>query len=214
MMYLFDLDGTLIDSTWIWHQIDLDFLKKRDLPWTEEYQWGVVHSIFPMAAQFTKEYYHLPDSAEEIIAEWMDMALDAYSHQIPLKPHVRPFLEQCARNRIPMAIYTSCEPALCQAVLRRHGIERYFSNIIYASTLGMEKRSPKAFAAALERLGTTAPKCFFFDDSPVSCAGAKQAGLTVTGVYDQLFASQEDEMRRLCDSYIRSFSELLYSPVP
>ncbi|MCD8353509.1 MAG: HAD family phosphatase [Clostridiales bacterium] len=208
-MYLFDLDGTLIDSAGVWRQIDVDFLAKRGIPWTEEYNQGVIHTIFPLAAQFTKEYCHIPDSPEDIMAEWRRMALTEYRDHIPLKPHVRAFLEQCAGEGRNMAIYTSCEPMLCQAVLHHHNIEGYFSQVVYASDLGMEKRSPSAFAVALKRLGVTPEKCRFFDDSPVSCAGAKAAGLTVTGVYDSLFAAQEEEMRRLCHDYIRDFSELL-----
>ncbi|MCD7928808.1 MAG: HAD family phosphatase [Clostridiales bacterium] len=219
-MYLFDLDGTLIDSAGVWRQIDVDFLARRGIPWTEEYNQGVIHTIFPLAAQFTREYCNIPDSAEDIMAEWRRMALTEYRDHIPLKPYVRAFLEQCAGEagsaaEVPldgsrtMAIYTSCEPVLCQAVLRHHDVEDYFSQIVYASDLGMEKRSPAAFAAALERLGVRPEECRFFDDSPVSCAGAKAAGMTVIGVYDSLFAAQEEEMRRLCHAYIHDFSELL-----
>ncbi|MCD7886136.1 MAG: HAD family phosphatase [Clostridiales bacterium] len=208
-MYLFDLDGTLIDSAGVWRQIDVDFLASRGFPWTEEYNQGVIHTIFPLAAQFTKDYCHIPDSVEDIMAQWRRMALSEYRDRIPLKPFVRAFLEQCAQEGRNMAIYTSCEPVLCQAALRHHGIEGYFSQIVYATDLGMEKRSPAAFAAALERLGVRPEDCRFFDDSPVSCAGARAAGLTVTGVYDSLFADREAEMRQLCHSYIRDFSELL-----
>ncbi|MCD8189517.1 MAG: HAD family phosphatase [Clostridiales bacterium] len=208
-MYLFDLDGTLIDSAGVWRKIDVDFLASRGFPWTEEYNQVVIHSIFPLAAQFTKEYCHIPDSVEDIIEEWRRMALTEYRDNIPLKPHVRAFLDQCAGEGRTMAIYTSCDPVLCQAALHHHGIAHYFAQIVYASDLGMEKRSPAAFAAALERLGVRPEDCRFFDDSPVSCAGAKAAGMTVTGVYDSLFAAREEEMRRLCHAYIRDFSELL-----
>lgn len=208
-MYLFDLDGTLIDSTGVWHQIDVDFLAKRGLPWTEEYNAGVIHSIFPIAAQFTKEYANLPESPEEIMAEWQEMALEEYAHRIPMKPHARAYLEQCAARGIPMAIYTSCEPELCEAVLAQHGARDFFSQIIYARSLGMEKRSPAAFHAALERLGVNPEDCRFFDDSPIACAGAKAAGLTVTGVYDRHTSGAEDEFRRICHRLIHNFKELL-----
>ena len=35
-MYLFDLDGTLIDSNQVWFQIDMDFLAQRGLPHDQE----------------------------------------------------------------------------------------------------------------------------------------------------------------------------------
>ena len=75
-MYLFDLDGTLIDSNGIWAEVDRTFLARRGYPYTKEYYEGVAHTIFPLAAVFTKEYCHLSESTDEIMAEWMELAKD------------------------------------------------------------------------------------------------------------------------------------------
>ena len=85
-MLIFDMDGTLIDSNGIWRQVDEAFLAKRGYPYTREYYEGVAHTIFPMAAKFTKAYCHLEESEEEIMAEWMQMAGDAYAVRVPIKP--------------------------------------------------------------------------------------------------------------------------------
>ena len=79
-MYLFDLDGTLIDSNGIWAEVDRTFLARRGYPYTKEYYEGVAHTIFPLAAVFTKEYCHLSESTDEIMAEWMELAKDNYAH--------------------------------------------------------------------------------------------------------------------------------------
>lgn len=209
-MYLFDFDGTLIDSAGLWRQIDEDFLRRRGIPWSEEYQKGVVQTILPLAAQFTREYCGISDSVESIMAEWRAMAREAYAQQLPLKPYVREFLGQCRRQGIPMAIYTSCEPELCLAALERHQLRGHFSQILFASKMGLEKHSPAAFAAVLEQLCVRPEDCCFFDDSPAACAGAKKVGMRVIGVHDRLFAAREAELRRICDGYIRDFSELLH----
>ena len=60
-MLIFDMDGTLIDSNGIWRQVDEAFLAKRGYPYTREYYEGVAHTIFPMAAKFTKAYCHLEE---------------------------------------------------------------------------------------------------------------------------------------------------------
>ena len=70
-MLLFDMDGTLIDSNGIWKDVDTEFLARRGLPYTQAYYEGVAHTIFPLAAKFTKEFCHLPESEEEIMAEWI-----------------------------------------------------------------------------------------------------------------------------------------------
>lgn len=87
-MLIFDLDGTLIDSNGVWVEVDKTFLGRRGVPYTEEYSAQVAHMILPNCAVFTKEYLHLQESCEEIIAEWMELAKDTY-HSVALKPGVR-----------------------------------------------------------------------------------------------------------------------------
>lgn len=212
-MKLFDLDGTLLDSNGIWRDIDIAFLEKRGIPWTEEYNEGVIHAIFPTAAQFTKEFCHLPESPEEIMAEWLEMAREGYARTLSPKDGALEYLAQCARRGERMALFTSAEPSLCRAALDARGFARYLTQVVFAQELGMEKRSPLAFREAAQRLGLPPEQITFFDDSPVACRSAKEAGCTVIGVYDACFASFEAEMRIFCDSYIHSFRELL-DPAP
>ena len=93
-MLLFDMDGTLIDSNGVWKNVDREFLARRGIAYTHAYYEGVAHIILPLAAKFTKEYCRLTESCEEIIAEWMEMARDAYAH-VTVKPGVRAYLKQC-----------------------------------------------------------------------------------------------------------------------
>ena len=67
-MIIFDLDGTLIDSNHVWIDVDVQFLSRRGKQITPEYTEFVAHAIFPTAARFTKDYYQLDDSLEEIQA--------------------------------------------------------------------------------------------------------------------------------------------------
>ena len=208
-MDLFDFDGTLVDSNGVWVDVDNGFLARRGLTPTREYSDAVGHSIFPIAAQYTKDYYHLDMSPEEIMAEWLDMARDAYAHQVPLKPGAGEFLARRAGQGADMALVTACVPELCRAALARHGLERYFSAVVYVQELGVEKRDPRAFALTLERLGVRAADCTLYEDSPGACKAARDTGIAVVGVYDSFYAIYEAEMRQLCRRYIRSFTELL-----
>lgn len=207
-MLLFDLDGTLIDSNGIWVDVDLKFLSAHGLEPTEEYAYTVGHSIFPVAAAFTREYYHLGQSAEEIMAEWLDLAGDAYAH-VALKPGAREYLDRRAGDGEPMALVTACVPALCRTALAVHGLEGYFRDLIFVQELGVEKRDPAAFRMTLERLGVPAAECTLYEDSPGACAAAQSVGITAVGVYDGFYAKFQDEMREKCDRYILSFTELL-----
>lgn len=87
-MFLFDMDGTLINSNGVWKDVDREFLARRGMEYSRAYYEGVAHTIFPLAAKFTKEFCNLEESCEEIMAEWMELAKDAYAN-VTVKPGVR-----------------------------------------------------------------------------------------------------------------------------
>lgn len=207
-MYFFDMDGTLTDSNGVWKTVDREFLARRGLPYTHAYYEGVAHTILPLAAKFTREFCRLPESCEEIMAEWMELAKDAY-RSVPLKPYVREYLERCRSAGHRMAIFTACVPEHCRTALACHRLEPYFERIIYAQELGVDKKSPEIFQKAAALLGVRPKDCVLFDDSLSACRGAKAAGMTVVGVQDLVFQNAEPDMRELCDQYITGFQELL-----
>lgn len=208
-MKLFDLDGTLIDSNGVWVEIDHLFLDRRGLPLTEEYIDVVGHSIFPIAAQFTKDYYHLSETPEEIMAEWTLWALEAYAGRIPAKPGVKAFLERERRKGETLVIVTACVPEMCRAALERLELADYFSRSFFAQEYGMEKRDPRFFSLVVEALGVPPEACTLYEDAPDNCAAARAAGLTVVGVRDDFYSARERDVIANCHRYIRSFEELM-----
>lgn len=208
-MLLFDLDGTLIDSNQAWVEVDNTFLFRRGLTPTEEYNRVVGQSIFPVAAQFTQAYYGLKETPQQIMDEWMELIGEAYGKRIPLKPGAKPFLERCAARGASMALVTACVPELCHTVLERHGLDRFFPQILFAQELGVEKRDPRFFQAVLTHLGVSPRDCTLFEDSPAACRTAQAAGIRVVGVYDPFYEGHREEMEMVCDRYIESFETLL-----
>lgn len=209
-MLLFDLDGTLIDSNGVWKEIDRVFLHRRGLEYTHAYYQGVAHTAFPMAAQFTKDYCNLSESCEEIMAEWMDLAAHAYD-DVAIKPGVRAYLKQCKAQGRPMAIVTASIPLHCHKALQHLKLEKYFDRITFSQALGLEKKNPEIWLRAAKDAGVDPRDCTVFDDSAAACNGARQANMRVVGVYDQYFASDQKHLRQVCDIYLHSFEELLYS---
>ena len=207
-MLLFDMDGTLIDSNGVWKNVDREFLARRGIAYTHAYYEGVAHTILPLAAKFTKEYCRLTESCEEIIAEWMEMARDAYAH-VTVKPGVRAYLKQCRAEGRRMAVVTSSVPEHCRAALGRLGLTEYFERILFAHDLGMDKKDPETFRHAAALMGVTPEDCTMYDDSVAACRAAREAGMQVVGVYDAFFHVSWPEMQQVCHRVIRSFEELL-----
>ena len=208
-MQIFDMDGTLIDSNGIWKDVDTAFLAKRGLSYTKEFYEGVAHTIFPLAAKFTKEFCRLPESEEAIMAEWMDMAGDLYGTSVPVKPGVRAYLDKLRAAGERLTVVTSAVPVHCRTALTHLGLMPYFERIIFAHDLQLEKKDPQLWRLTAEMMGVAPEDCTLYDDSVEACRGAKAAGMHAVGVYDPYFADTEPEMQAVCDRYIRSFEELI-----
>ena len=208
-MQIFDMDGTLIDSNGIWKDVDTAFLAKRALSYTKEFYEGVAHTIFPLAAKFTKEFCRLPESEEAIMAEWMDMAGDLYGTSVPVKPGVRAYLDKLRAAGERLIVVTSAVPVHCRTALTHLGLMPYFERIIFAHDLQLEKKDPQLWCLTAEMMGVAPEDCTLYDDSVEACRGAKAAGMHAVGVYDPYFAGTEPEMQAVCDRYIRSFEELI-----
>ena len=207
-MFFFDMDGTLIDSNRIWKEVDHEFLARRNLPYTREYYNGVAHTIFPLAAQFTKDHCHLTESCEEIMAEWMALAGDMYAH-VAIKPGVRAYLKQCKHEGRRMAVVTSSVPAHCRMALEHLDLMKYFETVYFAHDLGLEKRDAALWNKVAELSQVRPEDCTVFDDSLAACQGARLAKMRVIGIYDSFFAHDRREMEQFCDVYVQNFEELL-----
>ena len=208
-MQIFDMDGTLIDSNGIWKDVDTAFLAKRGLSYTKEFYEGVAHTIFPLAAKFTKEFCRLPESEEAIMAEWMDMAGDLYGTSVPVKPGVRAYLDKLRAAGERLIVVTSAVPVHCRTALTHLGLMPYFERIIFAHDLQLEKKDPQLWRLTAEMMGVAPEDCTLYDDSVEACRGAKAAGMHAVGVYDPYLAGTEPEMQAVCDRDIRSFEELI-----
>lgn len=209
MMYFFDLDGTLLDSNGVWIRVDEEFLRRRGFTPTPEYTFTVSHSIFPVAAQYTKEYCSLSESPEEIMAEWRSMAYDAYAHTVPLKPGARELLDKLKAQGERMALLTASLPELCRAAIARHGLTAYFEGMFFSQEAGLEKRDPEVYPLAARRFGVSPGDCVLFEDAPRNCAAARAAGFRVVGVYDDFFAQNWDELVQNSHRAVKSLEELL-----
>ncbi len=203
-MLIFDLDGTLVDSNGLWDAAQRAFLARRGLAYGEDYRQGTAYGTFPECAAFAKSYFHLSETCEDIMGEWMANIGAAYA-RVPLKPGVRAYLERRAADGCAMAILTSAAPAHCRTALEQTGIGGYFSRLFFVQEMGVGKTSPELYRMTAAQLGVPPEACVYFDDSAAACRSAGAAGMTAVGVRDEWF-QDEEELRRSCHLYIRDFN--------
>ena len=124
---IFDLDGTLVDSMWIWKAIDIEYLGSFGISLPHDLQSKIEGMSFDETAIYFKREFHIPDSLEVIKNTWNEMAMDYYLNKVTLKEGVRDLLEYCVQNNIKLGIATSNSKELMSAIAKVHGLGKYFS---------------------------------------------------------------------------------------
>ena len=209
--FIFDLDGTLLDSLWVWHEVDCTFLMRRGLPVTPDYAQAIAHVGFFDAARYTINRFHLNETPEQLTTEWYALARTAYRDRVELKPYAETFLRQLYAQGKHLAAATSSELDLIMPCLERLGIVNLFENITTISEVKHDKSEPDIYLLAAERLGLSPSQCAVFEDILCGIQSAKKAGFLTVAVEEAASASEQQQIFQTCDYYIRSYTELLSS---
>ena len=206
---IFDMDGTLIDSTSIWHDIDKAFFTKRNMELPKDYAQHIVHLGLTQAAVYTKETYHLKESIQEIMQEWHDMSIDMYKYHVPLKEGALELLKLFKKNGVKMAIATANDEPLYKPCIERLGIGSYFDAIADVNTAKEGKQSAKIYLDLADKLGFKPQNTLVLEDMPTCVKTAFKSGFLTVAVYDN--ASKEYDQIKKDNSllFIHDFYELL-----
>jgi len=204
---IFDLDGTVLDSMDVWERIDIAFLEKRGFTVPEDYITEISSMSFAEAAVYTVELFGLKESPENIIEEWNSMAIDEYSHRVKMKPYALEYLQKLKVNGIKLGVATGLPKALYEPVLKNNGIYDLFNSITSSDEVNRSKAFPDIFILAAQKLGLAPSECIVFEDIPEGVRSAKQAGMTVYGVYDKYSEDFREDIENIADGYILNFSE-------
>lgn len=204
---LFDLDGTLVDSMWMWKAIDIEFLGQYGYDCPDDLQRAIEGMSFSETAAYFKERFSLPLSLEEIKAIWIRMSIDKYRHEVPLKPGAGAFLEYLKNQGIAMGIATSNGRDMVDAVLESLGISSYFSSVTTACEVAAGKPAPDIYRKVAAELQAAPERCLVFEDVPAGILAGKRAGMRVCAVEDDFSKNMIEEKQALADYYIRDYRE-------
>lgn len=205
---IFDMDGTLIDSMWVWDTIDIKYLKKRGFSVPDKLRDDIIHLSFEETALYFKNRFNLSDSIEEIVNEWNDLAYIEYASNVNLKPYAKEYLSKLKAKGIKLAIATSNCTMLLETVLKRHGIYDLFDVITTTDEVDRGKDFPDVYLLSAKKLSVSPSECVVFEDILPAVMGAKAAGMTVVGVHDSYSEYQKKEIMNNADIYINGYREI------
>ncbi len=192
-LLIFDLDGTLLDSMSVWHDVDKEFLGRYGYEVTPEYTDVVKRASIEDAARYTQTRYRIPLTWQEIAGAWESMVFDFYRSEVCLKKGAREYLNEAGRLGFSLCVTTALSRKNANAALVHTGISDLFDFVITLEDLGnkTDKRSPEIFLRATSYssahgITVTPGKAVVFDDVPSAMEGARAGGFLTCAVYDNI----------------------------
>ena len=211
---LFDLDGTLIDSMWMWEAIDIEYLKRFNIPFEKSYQKDIEGMSMTETAIYFKEHFGINDSIEKMKSDWNDMAWNKYCNEVELKEGTLSFLELLRKRNIKMGIGTSNSIELTEIVLEKKNIREYFEEVHTANEVKKGKPSPDIYLLVADKLGVSPERCLVFEDIYQGICAGINAGMKTCLVWDNYSKEYWDKNVRNADYSIKSFEELQSNEEP
>lgn len=206
--YLFDFDGTLVDSMPVFIDAMLHVLKQEGIPYGRD----IVRIITPLGMEGTAQYYIKLGSRktkEALITAMKEYMKGAYVYTIPAKEHVAIVLHTLKAQGCHLNVLTASPHDTLDPCLRRLGLYDLFDNIWSCDDYHTTKADPDIYRQAASKIGVPVHEILFLDDNINALHTAKLAGMQVCGVYDASSKDSIAQIKQISDCYIYDFSELL-----
>ena len=189
---IFDLDGTLLDSMFIWDTIGEDYLRSLGKEPHEDLKETFMTLTLEEAAVYYREHYGVTLFVKEIVDGVNAMVEQTYRTKVTLKPGIAEYLAWLKENGVRMCVATVTDRYLVEETLERLGVRHYFSEIFTCAEVGFGKDKPVIYQKALGHLGTEKSDTYVFEDLPFALNTAKTDGFPTVGVYDRHEVHQDE----------------------
>ena len=206
---IFDLDGTLIDSMWIWGDVAEKYVRSHGGTPSPTFREELRVLNTREEAQYYIDKFGVNLPVEEVMAGRDNMMLEHLKTEVQLKTGVLQALEELKKRGVKMCIATATDRPLVDASVERHGLDRYMERAFTCTEENTSKSSPDIYFRAAEFLGTDIGETLVVEDALYAMETAKNAGFVVAGVYDKVSDDEQDAIKAICDYYWITMNEML-----
>ncbi len=183
---IFDMDGVLIDSEMVWHQVRRDFVVSHGGAWSEEDQKAVMGANSREWAEYIRNDCNVALPPAQIYADVVSRLREAYLDRLPLYEGAREVVEALALD-YALGVASSSPLELVEFVLESAGLRERFQALVSSDEVDRAKPAPDVYIEACRRLGSR-PECTAaVEDSANGIRAAVGAGLATIAIPNRAF---------------------------
>ena len=205
---IFDCDGTLVDSMYMWNSLVENTFDDCGIEKTPELLAEAEAYNFDDMCFWFHERFGIGESGEALLRQMRTDVQNHYRHDIKLFEGCREFLEELHEAGVRMLILSATTEPEVRVALEANGLEGYFERVIQTSETGSDKEHPQAYRYALDALGTDKDTTWVFEDAPFAVRTAHDLGLKTVCLYNDHDGRDQDFCREHCDILAHGYGEL------
>ena len=190
---IFDMDGLLVDSEPVWHEVEIDLIKSCGYSYSKELRdTGVGMRVDEFAAILQRHYPKLGDSPKAIEAAITEGMLNLPPGRIKAMPGAEELVEYTAALNIPRAIASSSSQRIIEHFVTLMGWGELIPQRYSADFVQRGKPAPDIYLHAARQIGIAPEDCLALEDSRLGTQAALAAGMTCYTVPDLSHSSVSD----------------------
>lgn len=206
--YIFDLDGTLLDSFGVWNTVDELFLNRRGFDVPNDYSREISALGFDAAADYTIKRFGLNDKKEDIIEEWNRIAIKLFANDVMLFDGAREYILKLKNSGKKLSIATASHNELLIPCLKNNGVYELFDEIVTVAEVKRGKEYPDIYLRCAEKMNLKTSDCVVFEDVPIAILSAKAGGFKTVAFLSYGNIDDHEELIKISDKTIKGFDEL------
>ena len=206
--YIIDLDGTLLDSMFIWNNIGSRYLLSKNIIPKNNLDKILAPLSINQAIKYISKEYSLNESYQQIYQEINTLLKKRYLIETTLKPGAKDFLIKCVKEQKKLCLLTANTLEITKTILDKYSLSKLFTKIITSEQTDLDKQNGEIYQFAAKQLKLKINECVVIEDAFHAIVSAKQAGFTVWAIYD---TSNQDKWAQICtisDKYFKNIFEM------
>ena len=205
---IFDVDGTILDSMWVWKNMTANFMKSKNILITEAEIAGFKDMPLEESMLLIKSRFGFSETVDEVKEMFINFCFAEYMENVAPKDGILEYIKRLKQKGVKIAVATSGYREFCEAAMKKFGILEYIDAFAFSSEVGVNKRNPDVYFLAAERIGIMPQACMVFEDILAGILGAKAGGMMTTAIYDESSKEEWEEIKREAQRSILSWREL------
>lgn len=207
-VYVFDLDGTLVDSMPYFTKGILSILDDAGIAYEPE----LINVVTPLGYTKSAELYvtmGVKDDVDTIVRNIEKKLVVEYSENVKLKTGVGDYLKRLYSEGARLFVLTASPHIVTDICLKNNGVYGLFEQVWSVEDFKMSKSDVAIFHKVAETIGCDVSNVNYFDDNLTAVTNSKKAGYYVYGIKDMQSEYDIEKIKELSDCFVESFEDML-----